>query len=481
MSKKKTGGLRSLVPFGLTASRQKVIDVVAKLLKFCAGRVRHSQYHTASNNGAIREWENLLVNLIDDYCATKVEDEEFTANEIRSIDKILGAALASSHQSLRHSPPLVVQARAIARGIDRALGPKFHSFFRSQHQSPNIYDTSPFEAIEGMAYPACPIPLTKDLFHNLAFRPGGCDDYIDRVPNLRLVPNHLPLQVSFDFRLDNFLTDLVNGHPTRYAVGSVGAVDFDRLDDFYHIIKDLRDKNFGQVSFRDAKDLLPALFKLADENDATVFMLPELCIDQECLGELRELFRESVGSAMRLLVAGSVHMEGDNGTIRNRLHAFVRTSDVSEDADLIEIFHDKIAMFTWRTPEGTILTENIHRDRILNVYLVDGVATAFLVCRDFLLEGVLDTVRALGVRQIFIVALSPETAEFHAHARHLAVTNNAISTIACASPANHPIAIFGGPRRLPAPVVEIQEAEPAVVWIDSVTGDSDVALLQEFR
>ena len=371
----------------------------------------------------------------------------------------------------------VVKARAVAWALDDALKEKFLTAFENLHKGKGVITLEPGDAF--------PSPLPRNAFPNPSFRITVSDDSTSHLPNLRIWPDDIGIRVEIAIR-DPFTLALneLNNRTTNmnsFSVGCVGPVNFNEMSAYYAVPNNAskhRYKSYecppeengfnGMSTFFGVKPterFLPRgtlvdLLKLAENENSSVCVFPELCLDKN---RLQSLTRAIAGVDRPILVvAGSMHQTGEDAGQKNRLHLFVKN-----ELDVTNGNHDKVGTFSFketRRDEKLQLYEDIQRSSTIRIYLTDLGPCCFLICKDVLQQTVLDALNAIGVRLLFVSALSPKTEEFLVHLSELAVRNNTVSVLSCSAPSPETAAALIGPDRQftvnAVPYLKLLDAQP---------------------
>ncbi|MFO0820735.1 MAG: hypothetical protein U1A77_22495 [Pirellulales bacterium] len=166
-----------------------------------------------------------------------------------------------------------------------------------------------------------------------------------------------------------------------------------------------------------------------------ILIYPELAFSEASEQQVREELKQP--GSPSVVVLGSRHLMTNEGRV-NRLHAICHDTSCTR-----EFIHDKIGAFGF-APEGKssqeakskdYLFEDIQRSNELNHLLVDGLPISFVICKDVLQESVLESLYALRIRRLIVVALSDKTEDFIHHLSELAIRCNTTSFFSNFTPA----------------------------------------------
>jgi hypothetical protein len=165
-----------------------IVDLAAGLLLFC--RRHELDYRIADNQEPNRNAEADLIQAAQGWFEQRSEELDADNRE-----RVLEALREASEV------PLAVRARAIAVGLDRALGHRFYGPFRK----PEIRRLKPDDPV------LVTRPPLKEILGSLNARPERLDPRVDRLPNLRLAPSDLHgFEIDLDFRLQDRLGPILD-------------------------------------------------------------------------------------------------------------------------------------------------------------------------------------------------------------------------------------------------------------------------------
>jgi hypothetical protein len=372
-----------------------IVDLAAALLLFCR---RHEMvYREADNEESSRIVEAELSLAAHGWFVNRSEELDPDNRE-----RILDASLEASEI------PLVVRARAIAVGLDRALGTRFYGPFR--------------EAGALRLKPDHPVlttrPPLKEILGSLNPRPERLDPRVDRVPNLRLAPSDLHhFEIDLDFSHQDRLGPLIDEKNQVFATCHPNR----SLKEFEPLNADTPADSFFWFQPRDAErqdKIVRALLEQAVTAGAGVVLFPELCLEAEAarcwLAEL-----ESPPPPVRLLVAGSHHAVV-NGKRRNQALALLRGRKEP-------LKHWKI----FRYVDKKLGREDIYEDMPrLTVYFSGGWSLAILICKDFLVDTVRRMLEALAVNMVLVPSMTGSATPFEGFVPLLTQTQQALVVMA---------------------------------------------------
>lgn len=396
-----------------------IVELAGVLLLYCRGH--EAQYREASNSYANRIGEAALREAAADLFRA-IGSEALEAAETGAVDRLL------SEPSL----PLVVRARAVAVGLDSALGSRFQGVFRSKGKV--------------RLQAAAPIPVARPPLRELLERvnslPERLDERVDRLPRLRLAPGDLrPFAVDLDFSSADQLAPLISEKSQTFATCHPNRTH----DEYVPVVPCLTAEDrffwFSPEDVGRQRRILRCLLEQAASGEATIVVLPELCLDAETAQEILADFR-GLRSKVRLFLAGSHHVEV-GGFRRNQALALLRGRKEP-------LHYWKSAPFVARYGMNRPLQEDIHLEAepLITAYFSGDWSFSILICKDFLDARMRNLLTDLGVNLLLLPAMTPVTDAFEAFAQPLTQTNQAWVVMANtpAQPSNlH--AVFGGPLR----------------------------------
>ncbi len=345
-----------------------------------------------------------------------------------------------------------VTARALACGVDDACGQFFLRWFRQQERS-QIVTLQP-----DRIFPCSAISNDRlGVIQDIAFSESTSNDYLDWLPRARLAPKYLPFDIQLDFRFEHNASVLHNPVAATFASISLPSIDFSKIDESF-LIEVLDDDSakgmfpkvvgmFGTVVPRDSyvnADDLVRLLHNASDSGATVIVFPELCASKAGIDRIEGAIRGlGPSSPVQLVIAGTSHII--DGTRRtNTQYVYFRTED--------DVFgpgpNNKMSIFQFQDHERKRFVEDIDRNRKLTLLMTSAaVPIATLICKDVIEQSIVDTLRRLGVRYVFVSSMSKETTEIRINLAHLAITNNTIGVVSNTTDSGGDASIFVTPRR----------------------------------
>ena len=354
----------------------------------------------------------------------------------RVLDPTVRRGLAAALEPAAGVPPVAV-ARALAELLDSRYGHTFTDSFRRR---------SPYQPAVGD-----PIPLdTPDLRLVTGMRatspPWRLAHRLDQTQRIGLAgETTVQFRVVYDYSAADALAGLVTHgtviatvHPNR----SLAELDL------------ARDTGHGRFPIAPADPVrqrtdIDHLIGLATAADASIVMLPELCVTEEMALGMEDWVRRPAGP--RLLIAGSFHHEDQHGDEacrrrrRNTTIAWLRGHDRP-------LTHDK------HSAGDRPVVEDIQPQGWpeIRVYVAaDGWHLAIAICRDLLNPQAVQALAEAGANLVLVPAMSetlmafggPAAQRVGARQAILAVANNPGDwTINDDTTAVHPArALFGHP------------------------------------
>ncbi|HEY0511158.1 MAG TPA: hypothetical protein VGH73_04600 [Thermoanaerobaculia bacterium] len=372
-----------------------IVDLAAALLLFC--RRHEVAYREADNLESNRKAEAAL-SLASQGWFEKRSEELDPENR----DRVLRALLEDSEV------PWVVRARAIAAGLDRALGRRFYGPFRSAGVQP-LESDAPLPVMR---------PPLKEILGSLNAPSERLNPRIDRLPNLRLAPADLHgFKIDLDFSLQDSLGPIldpehqvfVTCHPNRSLEEFVAGNDNTPADSFFW---------FHPKDEERQDRIVRTLLGEAAAAGASVVLFPELCLEASAariwLAELK-----SPPPPIRLLVVGSHHQEV-NGLRRNQALALLRGRKEP-------LRHWK----SFRYVDKQLGREDIHEGSPgFTVYFSGGWSLVIVICKDFLVETVRQMLEALAINLVLVPSMTGSATPFEGFVPLLTQTHQAFVMMA---------------------------------------------------
>jgi predicted amidohydrolase len=388
-----------------------LLELATELLRF--GRAERAAYDRIRNRPANVHLFNALV-IRAERLFQQVGGERLTSGIRRALIQLLQELPA----------PEVIQAFALAVGLDLAVGKRLALGFRNREIL-----LSPHDAI-----PVSRPPLKEIFGADLSPHPHHSSEAPDRIRHLALVPEDLgAMRLVLDTRDADQSCPLID---LQHQVLATGVPN--RSEDEFQM--EIQEENGACFLFLYApadsgrqRDRLLCIVRRAAAAGVTVLVLPELCTDAETLGAVVEELRKSPGT-LRLLVIGSHHVREPGGALRNECVAVLQGSPRL-------LRHRKFSPYVLRDREKGDVREGIASGpRSLTVFLSDHWSFTLLVCKDLLDPSVRHLLEDLGVSLVLVPALTPKTAQFQTYTAALAHTNQALVVVA-----NNPIFQQGDP------------------------------------
>jgi len=338
------------------------------------------------------------------------------------------------------TPPLRPGAIAFvtARCLDARLGRTFVDAFRVRSGS-RIRGGAPIPVV---AFPAEHLNQHERdaVLAALGARTGDPRkraDAVDRTDHLRLAPAALDHLRVRSIWADPWL-DAVDAE-TRFAAGVTNPAPLTTEFRWQTYVVGSRSVFYG-VEPRDIdaqRTRLEAVLAEARQEQATILVLPELCLTR---GLFDELVQRGAFEGFSLVVAGSFHEP---------------VASNAPGANVSVVFANGMQVFTHRKFSDFYLGachEHLVRadgDAGFDLLVSPRGTVVVLVCKDAFGE-VGDLVQALAPTLLLIPAMSEETVDFEVLARRLAHDPQGFTLVACAGPKVS--AIFGRPS-LESPVI----------------------------
>lgn len=327
----------------------------------------------------------------------ELEEDWLDEDELAQVAALLRRVAGRVSKSGFAEQASVVAARAMAEALDRSHGHRFLGVFRGR----GITEISAGDPLP------IPQPPLKELFASeLGTNPLSLGPQLHELRWLRLMPEvargH---QVTLDFRHDSLLADLAPD--ARIAVllpsDGPGALCFDRTTDPM--------PRFFGVRPRRPEEQKAAILKLLDQavkGNARIVLLPELCLDQDVLGAIKE-WHERTEHRIALAVCGSIHAERRDQR---------RNVSITLLPDGTEIEHCKFNPFYLSLPSDRDGAPVNHREDIvttpsrITIHMCADWSFTTLICKDFLEPGVAQILEDARVRLVLVPACSPKTDVF---------------------------------------------------------------------
>lgn len=356
------------------------------------------------------------------------EDDPDTLNRIRT-------AVADYIQ--KTTPPPVVRAELLLRGLDHELTPQLRALYPDFHPGP---------LAPGQLFPVYWPNLKRNGWlppDKLSIAPLSLSQPPGFLPKWALAPSadvFSGRQVEFVFPARTDVTPDISG-PLRLGVGVLNATTAELT---------WEEDTTPPARFRDVRprpDIRGAqvvamcrVATLAAAEGVRLLVFPELCIDR--LGA-EEVFNHVAGLSNRpaLVVIGSYHWLDGDGTARRNTCVAIRSGTPPTRLE-----HHKIAPFSYPAGEHTF-REDIRPGGVVRVFVGTGWSVVLLICRDFLDTPVRQLVEALRPTFLCVPSFSSTTTPFFGPVE--AVTSSAQTVAVFANgpvPSDRVVAVFGVPR-----------------------------------
>ena len=353
-----------------------------------------------------------------------------------------------------------IAARAVAEGLDDALGVRFAgSFVFRPPLTLRPRDAFPVHP------PAAYLLVTRvDRSGNPALRTPA----IDRLRHLRLAPDDMrgiDVELIWQSAALAHLTTLTSS--SKFAVAHP-VVDPSSSFRWQRYTRDGVGLFYG-VQPRDAEahwETVTALVSRAADQRVAVLALPELCLTDELFERLRVHPRLA---EIPLLVAGSRHVEqaapGENEAV-----AFAHGRQIGHHQKFHPFeFDDDLDDSGIKTASRVRRREDIRpRAPRLRLHVSSGWSMVVLICKDAIDRDVGELLRALQVQLVVVPSWSDTTDDYDLLARALAADPQAITLVANLPGApGVQAALFGRPVRDPGRrILQATIERPGVLWFD---------------
>lgn len=374
-------------------------------------------------------------------------------------------------------------ARGIAQAIDTIYGYDPESLIQARWNTQVPDATTPLE--DGEVFPARRMTRAElnEIFGPPIYNLAHMDDDPGQLTCLRRHrKTALPVTMSFGFQSREVERLLLDKKDLVVGFACLGAMDSYRLrsevaGSATHVIEDMQVRHtlsgelqerlpehggaqalgrFSGVEYG-RQDVLQKIFQAACGR-VDVLIFPELSLSKDTeQAILQQLKSPDCVDPPKVVFLGSRHINiaSRGSEIRNRLSA---AGSVIPDV----LTHDKIGTFGFLHSDKCYYIEDIHRPRNLTVFNARGKPVAFLICKDILQSSVLDTLMAMSVRQLVVVAMSQKTEEFVQHLEEFSVRNNTRTFFSCFAPAGEVTAgVFAPVKNAAAILVRNAPLPPA--------------------
>ncbi|MCP3063347.1 hypothetical protein LXT21_31665 [Myxococcus sp. K38C18041901] len=355
----------------------------------------------------------------------------------------------------------VVAARAVAEGLDEAMGHRFAQCFRGR-----VLDIG-----EEEVFPVDPDEMTT-LFGRSGLVPSNesrSGKKLDALNHLELSPKDMRgIQVRMDWQLEDSFVFLKK--KVRLGIGLPNANPLEELQWDRETVEGK--KLFFNVRPKDRALQEKRVLDLLEEGEReglALMVFPELSLDAMGVDAVRGWFR-SKAHHLRLVVAGSQHVSlSDNEGLkrRNRCVIFLRGGR--------ETVHFKFNPFSFvddKDDDGRLVEvrreERINvSPRMLTLQMSGAQARTFLICKDFLHDDTLRLLQDFRVGFVCVAALSPNGLVFEKLSSALTDLRQSCVLVANTvgpSGANEILGLLSRPlRKVPTYVVRRKDACPPVL------------------
>jgi hypothetical protein len=171
---------------------------------------------------------------------------------------------------------------------------------------------------------------------------------------------------------------------------------------------------FGPVSpVQEQSSDVVTMLEIAQRANCTVVLLPELSVSEDDEARIARWFEDQ--DIVRMIVAGSRHIDHDDGARENRSAIFLK----GEEGPLV---HRKLVPFVYRY-EDLELVEDIEPGTELAILSSRHFTVAVVICADLLEPIVGRTLEDFGVNFLLVPAMSPVLGLFEVQIDHLVGEN----------------------------------------------------------
>lgn len=391
------------------------IDVLAGvLLRFCRDHaaILRSIHDSPDELDHLTKWSAAFGRWFKE----DVDSDLLTADELVTLDaKVQDAVELLAPAMEERARAEALMARAVAEGLDDALGHRFVSAFRLR---------SRVRLNAGDPFPIPQRPLKEIFARELSTHPDRMDVPIDTLRHLRIVQaaghgHEIWLSLEHADALANFAA------ASRVAVlipSDLGDLEWSTTSHAEH-------PTFHDVRPRDGAQQTANVLKLLEKarGQADIVVLPELCLDASGLAEIKRWYDDS-GRPFAMLVCGSIHVRPEGDKRRRNV-----STTLLAGGGTVE--HAKFNPFVLNLPDET--GEDVkHREGIITfpskitLYLCGSWSFTTLICKDFLAPGAMQILEELRPGLILVPACSSKTRPFETEAQHLALRAQALVIVA---------------------------------------------------
>ena len=400
----------------LPTSFCEIDQLAAIMLRFCRERAQHLRL--AYDSDLICELMYEESDDIQAWLERTLEEDWLDARDLEAVREILQrvAAEVADHVAAHDTEIVaaVVAARAFAEALDRSHGHRFAGVFRGRGTT----EIKPGDPIP------IPHPPLKQLFsEDLGTNPLRLGPNFFELRWLRLLPDiargHL---VRLDFGCSDLLADVLPDEPI--AVGIPCDLDDLRIERTEEPMPRFLEVHPRQPAAQ--KQILLGFLEQARTRGARIVLIPELCLDEDCLEAVKQWHRRE-DHRIAITVAGSVH---------SRRHGERRNVCTTLLSDSSEFEHFKFNPFYVSVPSPTTGRPTNYREDIVTVPAVITIqmcgewSFTTLICKDLLEPGVAEILEQARVSLILVPACSPKTAVFEQIAGALAARAQALVVVA---------------------------------------------------
>ncbi|KYF77296.1 hypothetical protein BE11_17000 [Sorangium cellulosum] len=391
------------------------IDTLAGvLLRFCRDHAAmlRSIHDNPSELDHLTKWSLEFSRWFEE----EIDSDVLSTDELITLDRKFHDVVHMLTQAVKQQARAeVIVARAVAEGLDGALGHRFVAPFQRRIR---------VKLNTGDPFPVPRRPLKEIFAQELGTNPDRMGIPIDSLPHLRILQSvghgH---EILLSLEHENALATLSAG--TRVAVlipSDVRDLEWDTSSPGERPV-------FYNVRPRDSEQQTKTVLKLLEDSrgQAEIVILPELCIDGAGLEAIKRWYAQS-GDPFAMLVCGSIHVIPEDGAgwrnISTSLLAGGGTIEHVKFNPFSIVSHDE-------TGKGMEYREGIRiTPSKITLYLCGTWTFTILICKDFLEPGAMHILEELRPGLILVPSCSPKTQPFEMEAGHLALRAQALVVVA---------------------------------------------------
>ncbi|TVR65531.1 MAG: hypothetical protein EA420_02875 [Candidatus Competibacteraceae bacterium] len=410
-----------------------IAELAGILLRFCrdhAEAVRAA--HDSAAAAALLHREEHAASV---WFRNEVDDDRLDPLELAAIATRLRRISATAEIDLDATVAAVVAARAVATGLDDALGYRFAGLFRRRGKT-RLREGDPCPVVR----PDWPVLLKG----NLGTHPARRGYPLSELLWLRLTP---PLHRGHQIDLECTWSDPLARFDRHSRIGV--AIPWAGLEALDFTLDPASPQPSFSVRLRDSDQRWPViegLLRQAAEQGIDVLVLPELSVDADWV-DRAEQWLQAHPQSPSVVVLGSFH-DQRQGRRRNICTTLAPGSRLHE--------HYKFNAFEWRPPDPATGAETVYREDIattpatITIHLGRHWSLTTLICKDFIEPGVDHLLEELRVGLVLIPACSETTEPFLHNASRLASNAQAVVVVAnltAINPQNPASALVARPAR----------------------------------